>query len=114
MKNTLLASVLALALAAPAAALASGSTGGGGGGGLGAGAGGAQFERSAPADDPYARGRKVYGRILSCKTCEYPKGIKDEETARAVLKRVATGEFELEDKERQDLTVYLVRRYKLL
>jgi hypothetical protein len=97
-------------------ALASGSGGGGygsGGGGYGSG-GGSYPAPSAPRDpfaDAYARGKSHFKKQITCKKCEFPQGVHDSMTAEKVAKRIKAGEFAFNAKQRQDVMIFLQKRY---
>jgi hypothetical protein len=100
---TLLGSALLLA---PISAVASGSGGGGGGGNYPA--------PSAPRDpyaDAYARGKSQFKKRITCKKCEYSQGVHDSVTAGKVAMRVKAGEFQLTEKQRGDVMIFLRQRY---
>ena len=97
-----------IALLASTPVLASGSGSGGGGG---------SYPSSAPSTprDPYAdaysRGKSQFKKRITCKKCAYPQGVHDSVTAGKVAKRVSSGEFQLNAKQRNDLMIFLQRRY---
>lgn len=97
-----------IALLASAPVLASGSGSGGGGGSY------PSSSPSAPRDpyaDAYSRGKSQFKKRITCKKCDYPQGVHDSVTAGKVAKRVSSGEFQLTEKQRSDLMIFLQRRY---
>jgi hypothetical protein len=93
-------------------ALASGS----GGGGYGSG-GGSYSAPSAPRDpyaDAYARGKSQFKKQITCKKCEFPQGVHDSVTAGKVAKRIKAGEFAFNDRQRQDVMIFLQKRYGIV
>ncbi len=89
--------------------LASGSSGGAsrGGGGF------STQQARDPLDAAYSRGKKRFKKQITCKTCEHKDGVKGKDAARSVALQVQTGDFNLTDNERQDVLVYIFRRYRL-
>ena len=101
--------ILSIAVAAPSA-FASGS-GGGGGGSYGSGGGTFQTVPRDPAAEAYSRGKSMVSKRIACKKCPFPDGVKDTPTAQRVAERVRAGEFGLKPDERQQVLVYLSRRF---
>ena len=99
----------ALAISGPAAASGSGGFGGGFGG---SGISGPDTPRD-PYADAYARGKSHFKKRIACKQCAYPDGVNDSVTAAKVAKRIRAGEFGLTDAQRNDLLVFLQRRYEI-
>ncbi|MEP3050866.1 MAG: hypothetical protein ABJP48_07155 [Erythrobacter sp.] len=100
----------------PDIAYASGGRGGGGGGGFGGGSiGGVSGQRATrdPLRAAYSRGKRRFKKQVTCRNCEYADGIDDSATARQVALRVQAGEFGIEESDRNDVLVYLIRRYRL-
>jgi hypothetical protein len=62
-------------------------------------------------DDSYARGKAQFKKYIACKKCEFPRGVPDNLTARDVAKRVKAGAFPFNDTQRQDVMIYLEKRY---
>lgn len=121
------AMVLILALAAAPAAVASGTVGASEGafGARNQDAGaGARGERAAldsattdgqsAARELYARGRNVYSRQLACNSCVMPDGVRSADAAVQLITRLDAGEFDFTLDDRQALTTYLVRRFRLV
>jgi hypothetical protein len=96
-------------IAAPTAAVASGSGGGG------YGSGGSSYPlQQIPRDpyaDAYARGKSQFKKRITCKKCEFSEGVHDSVTAGKVAKRVKAGEFQLNEKQRADVMIFMERRY---
>ncbi len=94
------------ALVASVPVIASGSSGGGGSY--------PSSTPSAPRDpfaDAYSRGKSLFKKHITCKKCDYPQGVNDSVTASKVAKRISSGEFQMNAKQRSDLMIFLQRRY---
>jgi hypothetical protein len=97
--------IVSVAILASAPTFASGSGGGGYGN---------YPESSAPRDpyaEAYSRGKSQFKKRIICKTCPYPKGVHDSVTADMIAKRVRSGEFGLNEKQANDMMIFLQRRY---
>jgi hypothetical protein len=71
---------------------------------------------SAPkVDSPYDKGKRAFNRKVACKKCPLPGKKIDAEKARSVIEAIYTDEqfSKLSDKQRENITVYLAKRYKL-
>ncbi len=66
-----------------------------------------------PYQEAYDLGRRTLKRDVTCKTCLFPEGVKDRETALAVIARLETGELALTERKTAALVVYLDRRFTL-
>lgn len=53
----------------------------------------------------------MVSRKIGCKKCAYPGGVKDAATARTVAGKVRAGEFDLKDRERELVLLYLTNRF---
>jgi len=103
-----------MAMAGPA--LASGG-GGGGGGGFGAGP---SFQPQP--EDEYTKGSRVFRKVVTCKSCDYAEAFKEKykeklkASALEVANKAAAGELfpDLSPEDRQNLIIYMARRYKLV
>jgi hypothetical protein len=94
-------------------AMASVSASASGSGGYGSG-GGSYPSTSTPRDplaDSYARGKSQFKKHITCRKCEFPQGVHDSVTADKVAKRIKAGEFAFNDKQRQDVMIFLQKRY---
>ena len=101
----------AIVVLAPMPLQASGSGGGGGGFGSGSGSFSTPSGPSDPFAGAYSRGKSHFKKRITCKTCAFPDGVHDGVTAGKVVKRIRSGEFQLNEKQRSDLMVFLQRRY---
>lgn len=106
-----LALAAAIVVLSPMPLQASGS--GGGGYGSGSGSYPAPSTPRDPYADAYSRGKSQFKKRITCKTCAYPEGVHDSVTAGKVAKRVSAGEFQLNEKQRSDVMIFLQRRYGL-
>lgn len=104
-----LALAVTIVVLAPMPLRASGS--GGGGYGSGSGSYPAPSTPRDPYADAYSRGKSQFKKRITCKTCAYPEGVHDSVTAGKVAKRASLGEFQLNEKQRRDLMIFLQRRY---
>jgi len=86
---------------------ASGTSGGGSGGGFG---GTASAPRD-PAAEAFSRGKSMLKKRVACKKCAFPGGIQDETTAQEAATRIRAGEFDLKADEREQVLLYLSRRF---
>jgi hypothetical protein len=108
MMTRLLMGIAAISLGLiPVAAHASGSGGGGGG------YSGGYSQPVNPAQQAYSRGLSLFKKRITCKKCEYSKGVPDSVTAREVMKRVNAGEFNLKPQERSLIAYYVSDRYSV-
>jgi hypothetical protein len=111
LKKTMVSAILGASLiTAPTAVFASGSGGYGGGSG-------SYPEQRAPRDpyaDAYARGKSQFKKHITCKKCEFSQGVHDSVTAGKVAKRVRAGEFQLNEKQRADVMIFIERRYGII
>jgi hypothetical protein len=64
-----------------------------------------------PLADSYARGKSQFKKHITCKKCEFPQGVEDSLTAAEVARKIKAGEFSLNDKQRQDVLIFLEKRY---
>jgi hypothetical protein len=81
------------------------------------GSGGGSFPSSFPSEprDPmadfYARGKRQFKQKIVCKACAFPQGVKDAAIAGIVAERVKAGDFNLDERQRQDVMIFLQKRY---
>lgn len=66
-----------------------------------------------PYQQAYDAGRRTLRREITCKKCPFPDGVKDRETAFAVIEKIQMGEIVLSEEKSTNLVVYLDRRFKL-
>lgn len=70
-----------------------------------------------PVIDPYSEatklGRTTLRREVTCRTCLFPDGVKDRETAMSVIAKMQSGELVLPEDKQLSLVHYLDRKYDL-
>lgn len=95
------------------AATSASASGSGGGGGYGSGGGGYSGPSTPhdPLADAYARGKSHFKKHVTCKKCEFPQGVNDSITAGKLAKRISAGEFSFTPRQRQDVMLFLQKRY---
>lgn len=106
------AAVLSMVLAS-APALASGSGSGGGGGGFGGGfdsVRGNSLPRVSPEQRLLNRGRSQVRKRITCKKCEYHRNL-NQQTASEVAQAVRSGKFDIKEKNRSAVLLFLRQRY---
>lgn len=91
----LLLSALAMTMMLPLGASASGSLSPGGG------------------TDPSVRGRTVFLKQIACERCPVPEGLRDKDSARALIERVQADEFDLSTADRRAVVTYIKRRWRV-
>ncbi len=66
-------------------------------------------------DSPYDQGKRAFNRKVACKKCPLPGKKIDAEKARAVIEAIHSDEAfnKLSNKQRENITYYLAKRYKL-
>lgn len=111
MRTALIASLMLLNIAFAAPTAFASGTGGGGGSGYGSGSGAYSSAPYDPNIEAYSRGKSMVAKRIACKKCAFPEGVKDTPTAQKVAARVRAGEFELKPGERQQVLIYLSRRF---
>ncbi|MFA6220269.1 MAG: hypothetical protein WC692_10905 [Erythrobacter sp.] len=110
MRTVLIASALAvLTFTTATAALASGSGSGASRSGGGGFSGFPQASLS-PAEQLERRGQTVIRKRITCKKCAYNDRL-DRQTAAEIAEGVRSGQFEIEDGDRQAVLYYLRSRY---
>jgi hypothetical protein len=111
----IVAALLSFAVCVPAFSSGSESGGGGGFSSGGFGSGTNSFPSEPRQVDPtkaaYSRGKSMFKKNITCSKCLYPKGIKDGVTATDVALKVRAGEFNLSAEEKEDIMIFLKKRY---
>jgi hypothetical protein len=66
-----------------------------------------------PYREAYDAGRRIMKREITCKTCPFPKGIKNRETALELIAKIQAGEIVLEEEKLVSLVHYLDKRFDI-
>lgn len=66
-----------------------------------------------PYQEAFDTGRRTLKRDVTCKKCPFPDGVKDRDTALAVIEKVEAGEIVLSEKKTAALVYYLDERFGL-
>jgi len=106
MRTSSLVAVLALGLAWAPVSQASGSSS------YPSSAGRTETVRD-PYQEAFDTGRRTLRRDVTCKKCLFPEGVKDRETALAVIEKIEAGEITLSEKKTAALVYYLDERFGL-